>query len=423
MAWYNPLTWFRGAWQTAPISSPILGTMFGGAGTTAAGIAVNPTSALGCSAWWSGIRLLSESTALLPCSLDEIDGNERKPAPGHPVSVLLAKPCGSMTRFTFFQTLMNHVLSRGNAYAEIIPGGNGYPIALELLDPDDIMPGWVESSVDRQYRKVYQSRSEGEVWDQSQILHVPGLGFDGLAGFPVWEFARHSIALDLAAENYGASWFGSGGRPSGWLKYPGKLSPEAADNVRRTWREKHSAGSHEVALLTEGLEFMPHENDPTKAQAVEIRRFASIVVARFLRVPPHMLYEMSAAPTVNGLDQLSREYLMYSLSPWLTLIEEEVQDKLLRAKDRGRYLARFDERPLLRTDGLQRSQIDQLDVNSGFRTLAEIRRDRGLPFIPGTERLRVPLNYGTLREDGTVDNNGNGNGISNQFVDPGAQAP
>lgn len=398
---------------TARPSSPLAYSLFS-FGATTSGTFVNATTAMNCSAWWSGIRLLSDTTALLPCSLFLISDQETKPARAHPVTRLLRRPSTVMTRFTFFQTLMNHVLSHGNAFAEILRNKASLaPAELSLMDPDDIMPGWSKDGA----RKVYKSRQSGEVWDQADIFHVPGLGYDGLSGYNVVEFAKQAIGLDLAAEQYGAAWFGSGGRPSGHLKYPGKLEPDEADRVRATWKQRHAPGSHELALLQEGLDFVPHDNDPSKAQPIEIRRMQLAVVARFLRVPPHMLYDLDRA-TFSNIDQMGQEYLTFSLSPWLTLIEEEIVWKLLSEKDQEKYIARFDEAALLRGDTLKRAQRDVLDVNAGIRTVAEVRRDRGDPFIEGTEVLRAPLNYGALAPDGTIINNGtandNGNGISNQ---------
>jgi phage portal protein BeeE len=155
-----------------------------------------------------------------------------------------------MTRFTFFQTLMNHVLSRGNAFAEILRNnGSLKPAELALMDPDDTMPGW---SADGK-RKVYKSRRTEQTWDQADIFHIPGLGYDGLSGYNVVDFAKQAIGLDLAAEQYGAAWFGAGGRPSGHLKYPGKLDPDQADNVRTTWKQRDvldvNAGLRTVAEI------------------------------------------------------------------------------------------------------------------------------------------------------------------------------
>ncbi len=417
--WYNPLTWFRSNTPTvsAPISSPALAQILAPRNPTAAGVYVNPQSALNCSPWWSGIRLISESVALMPAGVEAKTEHGRVEVHDHPAAVLLGKPSPAITRFTFFQTLMNHVLSRGNGYAEIIfQVGTNRPVELCLLDPDDIAVYWRQEG--NGYRKTYVSMKSRHSWDQSEIFHIPGLGYDGLAGYPVWEFARQSIALDLAAETYGARWFGDGGRPAGVLKYPGKLTEEEADRIRASWAARHSPGSHTPALLQEGMDFSAFENDPSKAQSVEIRKMQVAVVARFLRIPPHLLYEMDGSPTVSGLDQMSREFLMFTLSPWLTLLEEEAQDKLLLPSEQRKVFVAIDESALLRVDGLSRAQMDQMDLNAGICTRAEIRSRRGLPFIPGTDTLQVPLNYGILRPDGTVDNNGidnpNGNGISNK---------
>lgn len=403
--WFDPRTWFRGGVDIAGIhpSNPAIVSLFGGQSYTAAGVPVTDATALMCSAWWSGIRLLSDSAAMLEMELKGV-------ASPHPVAKLLAKPCRSMTRFTFIQTLMHHALARGNGFAEIlINQGSGRAGELALMDPRDIKPEWSPDGSE----KLYRSQRTNRVWHQSQIIHIPGLGFDGLTGYSVQEYAKQAIGLDLGAEKYGASWYGSGGRPSGTLEHPGELSPEAAQRAKTDWYDIHQPGSHRIALLQEGLKFNAFENDPSKSQALETRKFQISVVARFLRVPPHMLYDAGAGVFAT-IEAMGREFLTYSLGPWLTLIEEEAGDKLLTdaERDAGAYV-HFREDNLVRTDGLQRSQKREIDINCGVMTLKEARDEEGLPFIAGTDQIRVPLNYGTLQADGSISNNAAGQPLGN----------
>lgn len=368
-----------------------------------AGVTVTPTSALQCSAWHRGITLLANTTAMLPLTVRKRQGS-RELMDAHPLARLLRRPDPAMPRFTWYQTLMGHVLTHGNAYAEIRWNQAGTAVAaLSLMDPQDTYPEWDGD------KKVYRSRCDpAKRWTASQIFHVPGFGFDGLAGIPALEAARRAISLDLGAEEYGANWFGAGGRPSGVLKHPGEMTPEAAERLKKDWATVHSPGSHVPALLQEGMDFAPFENDPSKAQAIETRRWQVLVVARFLGVPPHMLYAAEGTP-FSTVSQMSREFLTFSMSPWLTIIEEEADGKLFTDADRQLYEMAFDESYLLRCDAQTQSQIDNADLNGGIRTVAEVRRDRGLPELPGTNKLRVPLNYGTLNDDGTITNNGLGN--------------
>lgn len=414
---WNPLTWFRRSNSptfAAHPSSPLMGSIFN-LGQTVAGVHVNAHTAMQSSAWWSGIRLLSDSVALLPCRLMQDTERESKPAKGHPASRIMTSPSPVMTRFDFYRTAMTHVLSRGNFYAEILlEQGSRRPARLAIMNPDDMQVSWSPSGDE----KVYKAISSGAEWRQSQVFHVPGLGFDGLVGYNVVEFARQSLALDLAVEQYGASWFGSGGRPNATLKYTGpQMKPEVAERVRADWKRIHSAGSHEVALLQDGMDVILHDNDPSKSQATETRKFQILVVARFLRIPPHLLYALeSGAPDIA---QMGDEFVTYSLSPWLTAFEEEADRKILTEADQASFHHEFDECRFLRGDAIKRGAKNVADVNAGLRTVAEIRKDEGDPYIEGTDQLRVPLNYGRLNADGTVTNNGegnsNGNGMANQF--------
>lgn len=339
---------------------------------------------------------------MMRANLFQVSPRER--VKSHQAARVLARPDAAMTRYTWFQTLMVHVLTHGNAYAEIRKNyaGNGVA-AMSLMDPTDTYPEWDGD------KKIYRSRSNpAKKWTSEQIFHVPGFGFDGLAGISAYEAARRAISLDLGAEEYGANWFGAGGRPSGVLQHPGSMEQTSAERVIADWERIHSAGSHRIALLQEDMKFEPFDNDPSKAQAIETRRWQVLVVARFLGIPPHMLYSDIGAPRAT-IAQNSREFLTFSLAPWITLIEEEAELKLLTEPEREIYEVEFDESGLLRCDVETQSKIDQTDLNAGVISVAEVRQSRGLPAKPGTDKLRVPLNYGTLNDDGTITNNGLGN--------------
>lgn len=397
---------YRGGLTTMRPSDPLAYTLFT-ANATSAGVSVTERTALTCSAYWSGIRLLSESLAVLPLRQYEEKRREIVEV-NDDITALCEQPCPACTGYTFYQTGMYHLTTKGNVYAEILRRGDGTPAELWLMDPDDTEPQWAASG-----REVeYVSRSTGRKWRQDQIVHVPGLGFDGLKGYNLLDVAKQAIGLALGAENYGAQWFGSGGRPSGLLKHPGKLSDEAVEKTKADWNKIHEPGSHRIAMLREGVDFMPFENDPEKSQALATRRMQVAEVARFLRIPPHMLFDLDRS-TFSNVEQMSQEFLTYSLGSWLVSWEQALAWKLLTPLQRRTRFLRFDVNELLRGDSLKRAQKNVLEVNAGLVTAAEVRRDENRPYIEGTDKLRVPLNYAAINENGDITNNGEGQSNGN----------
>lgn len=381
------------AQQSVHVSSPAMASLFA-VSSNSAGVHVNKTSALNCMAYWSGIRLLSESMGLMPIRLYRAQGKTT------PVEVTehdslgpVRSPNPTQTPFNFVQTGMAHVLTRGNVYAEIATNGAGNPAELWLMDPDDIEPQW--ASDQRHLEYVSKSR-RGKTFPQDQVIHVPGLGFDGVRGYDIVTVAQKAIGLAMGAEQYGAGWFGSGGRPMGTLENAKALSEQALERQRADWNRIHAPGSHAIAILQDGTTFKPFDHDPAKAQALEVRKFQIAEIARLLRIPPHMLYDLDRA-TFSNIEQMSLDFLIYSLAPWMCAWEQELTRKLLSEADRRNGLFfRFDTSALLRGDPHNSASSHSLLVNAGIEAPNEARAVFDLPPMDGAETLRVPLNSAAL---------------------------
>ena len=282
-------------------------------GSSSAGKNVNERTAMQMTAVYACVRILSEAVAGLPLHLYRYteDGSKEKALDINLYCLLHDEPNPEMSSFVFRETLMTHLLLWGNAYAQIIRNGKGEVMALYPL-----MPNKMEVSRDENGQLYYQySRSTDEAnakdSDSSvklspyDVLHIPGLGFDGLVGYSPIAMAKNAIGMAIACEEFGAKFFSNGASPSGVLEHPGILKDPA--KVRDSWNAAYggSANSHKVAVLEEGMKYTPISISPNEAQFLETRKFQINEIARIFRVPPHMVGDLEKSSFSNIEQQSS----------------------------------------------------------------------------------------------------------------------
>jgi len=361
-------------------------------GSTASGITVNENTALNSSAVFAAVRLLSEAVASLPLHTYERleDGKQR--AVDHPVAGLLSKrPNDWMTSYALRETMMGHVLTWGNGYAEIVRDGSGNPTALLPITPDRVRVGVDDAS------NVIYIVDETVQLAADDMLHVSGLGFDGLVGYGIITLARNSIALGLAAEQFGGSFFSNGARLGGVLEHPGKMSKEASDRLRESWTAAHSGSSRagSTALLEEGLKWTQLSISQQDAQFLETRRFQVEEIARWFGIPQHLLGSMSGA-TFSNIEHQQIEFVTHTLRPWLVRWEQEISRKLFIGDD---FYPEFVVDGLLRGDTKTRYESYRIAREAGWMSINEIRALENKSAIPEGDTYIQPLNMGTLTEE------------------------
>lgn len=375
-----------------PLRDPALVAMFGH-DPAASGVDVDEATALNFSAVWAAVNLLSSSVASLPAGVFKRQGDGGEPVEDHPVHALLSEePNPDMTPYTFHETLQAHVLTWGNAYVEIERAGDGGPpVALWPLLPNQVRP-----ECDDAGNLVYQFTGhepgeEDKTFQPRDIIHVPGLGFDGVMGYPVIQQARESIGLGLASEKFGAGFFGNGSLPHGVISHPTELSPEAKKNLRESWERMHRGpeNTHRVAILDEAMKYEKIGIPPEDAQFLETRQFQVVEIARWFNVPPHMLRDLSNA-TFTNIEHQGIEFLTYSLRPWLIRWRQEYRRKLFSPEERKALYVDHDVQALLQTDMNARYDAYTKGRNGGWLTLNDILKRENKPALPpqlGDSRL------------------------------------
>ncbi len=372
--------------------------LFGGA-ETSSGVQVTEQGALQATAVFACVRILAETVASLPLILYERLANGGKArAQGYPLYTLLHDaPNPEMTSLELRETLMGHLGTWGNAYAEIEADSNGAVLALWPLRPDRMTVERVGFDLVYTYR-LTRADSQGRIsvpLRADQVLHIRGLGFDGIMGYSPIGLARQAVGLSLATEKFGSAFFGNGARPGGVLEHPGKLSDTAFKNLRRTIEERHGGIERAMRLmiLEEGMKYSQIGIPPEDAQFLETRKFQVTEIARLYRVPPHMLGDLDRA-TFSNVEQQSIDFVIHTIRPWLVRWEQAIAQRLLLPRERSRYFAEFLVEGLLRGDTASRYQAYAIGRQWGWLSADDIRERENMNPLPGGQgaMYMVPLN-------------------------------
>lgn len=356
-------------------------------GGTTSGKVVNERSAMQMTAVYACVRILSEAIASLPIQLYKRleDESGKKKAIKHPLYYLLHdEPNPEMTSFVFRETMMTHLLLWGNAYAQIIRNGKGEVMGLYPLMPNRMT---VDRDHDGHIFYSYQMLdSDGQkptgtvTLSPHDVLHIPGLGFDGLVGYSPIAMAKNAIGLAIATEEYGAKFFANGATPGGLLEFPGTVKDP--DRVRESWNRGFSSGNqHKIAILEEGMKYTPISISPDQAQFLETRKFQIDEIARIFRVPPHMVGDLEKS-SFSNIEQQSLEFVKYTLDPWIIRWEQSLNRALLTRKEKEDYFVRFNVDGLLRGDYQSRMSGYAIGIQNGFLSPNDVRNLENLDLIP-----------------------------------------
>lgn len=372
-------------------------------GRTTSGKPVNERTAMQTTAVYACVRILAEAVASLPLHVYEYqDDGGKKLVHDHPLYYLLHdEPNPEMTSFVFRETLMSHLLIWGNAYAQIIRDGAGRVLGLYPLLPDKMD---VQRDDKGNIYYVYSRNSdENPIFKEygnirlkaEDVLHIPGLGFDGLIGYSPIAMAKNAVGMTLACEEYGASFFANGANPGGVLEHPGVLKDPS--KVRESWNSVYRgvSNAHKIAVLEEGMKYQQIGIPPEEAQFLETRKFQINEIARLYRIPPHMVGDLDKS-SFSNIEQQSLEFVKYTLDPWVIRWEQSLQRSLLLPGEKGKYFIKLNVDGLLRGDYQSRMNGYAVGRQNGWFSANDIREMENMNPIPDEEGGNLYLINGAM---------------------------
>ena len=352
-------------------------------GSSMSGKSVTPSSAIQVSAVYACVRVIAETIASLPLHVYEsTDAGSRK-ANEHPLYRLLHdEPNTEMTSFIWREVMLSHLLLYGNSYCQIIRSGRSRIVGLYPLLPDHMA---VDRDTKGKLTYTYTT-SEGrmEQLNPEDVLHIPGLGFDGVMGYSPIALEKAAIGLGIAAEEYGSKFFQNGARPSGILTHPNTVKDPAS--LRASWNAAYggSGNASRVAVLEEGMTFVPLSMPNNEAQFLETRKFQVTEICRIFRVPPHMIGDLERA-TFSNIESQNISFAVQTIRPWLVRIEQAINKTLIPENEKGRYYAQFNIDGLMRGDYKSRMEGYAIARQNGWMSANDIRALENLNPISAEE--------------------------------------
>lgn len=342
---------------------------------TLAGPAINEHTALSIVAVYNAVSLISNAIACLDAGVAErTEGGGRRPAVELPLfDVLARKPNKRNTAFQFRRANMVHALTSGNGYSEIEFKGQR-PIGLHLLEPRNVEPRILDSS-----ELVYHLVREKVDLPAWKVIHTANVGWDGIRGYSPITLARETLGLAQAEREYQSALMGNSAQPNGFLEVPHNLKENDKNRLRSDFEAMHrgteAAGT--IGILSGGMKWVQTSFSPADAEVLLSRAFSVAEVARLFNIPQHLVGLLDHA-TFSNIEQQLMEFYTFTLLPWLTNLEQEMDTKFFDRAERQIYFVYHDIKTLLRADSATLTAQDSADFGMGVKSINEIRAGRGL---------------------------------------------
>jgi HK97 family phage portal protein len=351
------------SWLTSLFSGPV-----------SSGVNVTQDTSLGIGAVYRAVLVLGEGVAGLQGEVIQEDRKgTKKRHPQHRVARQMSEPSVLYTGFTFKQMITAFAALRGNGIAKINPDGT-----FSVIDPGTVKTEFSGNTLVYFYQ---DEKGVSKTADSSEILHIPALVMEPgrVLGKSPLEVHRETIGLSIAQTRYAGKFFKNGAHIDGFLSTDQKLSPEGIDRMAKSWRSRYTgvdnAGS--TPVLEEGMKYIPLSLNPQDAMFIEASQLSVQEVARIFGVPLHMLASLERA-TFSNIEHQSREFVTYTLRPWVKRWEEEINRKLFtESEKRNGYYYRFNLESLLRGDSESRAKLIDTYMKWGIANRDEIRRLEG----------------------------------------------
>ncbi len=364
--------------------------------------AVTAETALGVPPLWRAVNIICEDVSGTPFRVYRTEGEDsRVRAVEHPSYGIVHRKAGKThTSRQLRELLTLHALMHGDGYARIWRNNRGEVVDLEPLPPfPHTYPVIEGAGTERVLYYVTSHNSQSNYLtrlDADDVLHIPGLSYDGIKGLSVVDILEGAISGSVAVQQYGTLFFENGGNVKGYLKVPNKLQEAQVDDLRRNWQRitRGIDNQHGVGVLHGGTEYEQLSSDAESSQLIDARRYTITDVSNITGVRPHDLGDQSGA-AYNSLEWENRSHVDRAIGPWLTRWEDECDDKLLTEAEKraDSHRCRFDRDHLIKVGLAEQAEADHKYRECGVLSANEVRRNRNMPSVPDGDKRHVPMNW------------------------------
>lgn len=373
---------------------------------TLSNVTVTRETALSVPAIWAAVRTISETLASLPFSIYETTDGGSRIATGHPLfNLIKLEPSPDYSAYDFRKALIANSCF-GDAYAKIYRNGVGRAVRLELLDPLMVTP-WQDNNGNRWYIVVRQvgDQSKYETLRQEEVLHIKGFTLNGVTSKSVTATHRDTLGMTIAANQYGAAFFGNGAHVGGVIEYPLELSESERAKISSAVDSKYGGVRHvgKTMVLDAGMKYTKVGLNPNEAMLNDARNFQVLESSRIFGVPAHLLAQLDRA-TFSNIEVMNVQFVNLCLRPFAVGIEQEFARKLLTSSEKtsGAFFFRHNLDGLLRGDTEARSKYYQAMLNAMVYTINDVRALENMNAVPWGDTPYAQAGVTKLAEDGKI---------------------
>lgn len=339
----------------------------------------NQYAAMNISAVYRAVEIISDSVAMLPIKIKQVDATHKEELQTHPLNVIFN---GNMlSKYNLIKLLIQSVLLKGNGFAYIHRAADGTATALQFLESGDVNIFYNKQKAELYYTCNIISKKKIE---PCNMIHLVKNSYDGVNGVSVLSYAARAIKLAGNTENSASSFFTNGCNLSGVLTVQGQLSDKQRSDIRSSWNQAYSNGGNGLAILQGNMDYKPIQLNAADSQMLESREFNVTDIARFFGISPVLLGDLTHA-TYNNIEAMQQMFLLHTLQPYITLIEEEFTRKLFKPSE-SNLVVNFDETALLKTNKVALSQYYGNLLDKGVLCVNEVRKELGYSEIEGGDK-------------------------------------
>lgn len=358
----------------------------------------NQYSAMNLSAVYRATELISNSIATLPIKILISDESGKNEADKHPLNYVFSdrNTDNLISKFTLFKLLVQSVLLRGNGFALIERNGDRVK-TLRYLEPNDVIINY-DKVRNTLYYDVPLIKKKVEPKD---MLHFVMFSYDGVKGLSVLQNAARSLSIAHSSENAAKGFFDNGMMINGILKVQGPVNQKQREEIRSAWNETYTANGSGIAILQGNMDYQTIQLSAKESQMLESRQFSVTDIARFFGISPVLLGDLTKT-SYSTLEAVQNDFLVHTLQPYITMIENELNRKLLKPSESNLYIT-LETNEILRTDKAAQASYYSTLISTGVMTINEVRKELGYNGIgeDGDKNI-IPftdINQNTINKD------------------------
>ena len=351
--------------------------------------------AVSITGFWRALNILTGVVASLPFDVYRVTQDSAKRQYRHPLAKILRRsPNEINSKFDFFQTLVLHLLTSGNAYAKIVRNpATGLATKLYLIAPDRVR---LTQNARNQYIYIVTDEDGSESRHAAdKILHVSGLSWDAVTGINLVDTFKTVFGTALYNQDFLANFYKNGAAVSGVVTVPQSLTDDAYKRLSSSWQSRYGGAGNvgKTAILEQGATYNRTGLSPAEAGVGDAKKVTTADIARITGVPQFLLEDLDRA-TFNNIEHLGLLFVTYTILPLCQNIEAELSRKLLPEADQMNYEIRSDLHSLLRADTENRAKLIESMMKWGIINRDEARAIEGLnPIADGSgQAYYVPMN-------------------------------